>query len=896
MRIEHWVYTIPLRLRSLFHRNRLDAELDEELRDHIDRQIEANLARGMGEKEARLAALRTFGNPVALREQTRGTWSWNGMELFMSDVWLGTRALLRTPGFAAIAILVMALGIGANLALFAIVRSVLLNPLPYADPDRLVRLYENVSVGGQDHPYGINAAGIYAEWKQHNHTLADIAIAGSSDYNLSSAGEQLPEVVHAGNLSWNTLPLLGVRPALGRSFAADDDKPSANPTVLLSWGLWKRRFGGDAAIVNKTILLDGVPHRVIGVMPPFFSFSGPSFTSLAAPTVQLWTPIYEANRPALMKMLDEHEFTVIGRLKPGVTEALTVADLTLITHRIHDQHLDMPFIAFAANSRPMLDSIVGPMKTPLYALLAATGCVLLIACLNLANLLVARATARRKEQAIRAALGGSKLRLLRQHLMESLLICVVGGVLGFFLAVGVLHWFVAVRHDVPRADSIAVDNIAAAFTLGLIILCAAFAGAISSLSTRGDQALVALREASRGQSAGVARTRLRSVLLSLEVGLTVVLLIGAGLLLKSYAQLRSTDLGCLTGNVLKMDLALPQATYKQPTSVTDFFAFFLERVRNVPGIQVAGLIFPVVPGDGLGGDDVFTILEHPPLPPGTTNVAYNRWCDAGYFATFGIPFLRGHSFDNNQRPAHSTEIIVSDSFARQFFPGEDPIGKHMTTFNQTGSAIVGVVGDTRTGPGEPPHPVMYFPIFAGPEFVRSATLVIRSGSDVTQFAMPIQRLLAGMDRNLPVSNILTMDQVLGRNTLGASFDAALLLVFAGLSLLLAAVGLFGVLSYIVAQRTTEMGIRIALGAERAHVLRLTLIDGLRPALFGLLLGLAASAGSVKLIESMLYGTRPFDPAVFAAVSAMLLVVAALACAMPAWRASRLDPMLALRTE
>ena len=614
MRIEHWVYTIPLRLRSLFHRNRLDAELDEELRDHIDRQIEANLARGMGEKEARLAALRTFGNPVALREQTRGTWSWNGMELFMSDVWLGTRALLRTPGFAVIAILVMALGIGANLALFAIVRSVLLSPLPYADPDRLVRLYENVSVGGQDHPYGINAAGTYAEWKQHNHTLADIAIAGSSDYNLSSAGEQLPEVVHAGNLSWNTLPLLGVRPALGRSFAAEDDKPSANPTVLLSWGLWKRRFGGDAAIVNKTILLDGVPHRVIGVMPPFFSFSGPSFTSLAAPTVQLWTPIYEANRPALMKMLDEHEFTVIGRLKPGVTEAQTVADLTLITHRIHDQHLDMPFIAFAANSRPMLDSIVGPMKTPLYALLAATSCVLLIACLNVANLLVARATARRKEQAIRAALGGSKLRLLRQHLMESLLICVVGGVLGFFLAVGVLHWFVAVRHDVPRADSIAVDNIAAAFTLGLIILCAAFAGAISSLSTRGDQALVALREASRGQSAGVARTRLRSVLLSLEVGLTVVLLIGAGLLLKSYAQLRSTDLGCLTGNVLKMDLALPQATYKQPTSVTDFFAFFLERVSKVPGIQVAGLIFPVVPGDGLGGDDVFTILEHPPLP------------------------------------------------------------------------------------------------------------------------------------------------------------------------------------------------------------------------------------------------------------------------------------------
>lgn len=896
MRIEHWIYTIPLRLRSLFYRNRLDAELDEELRDHIDRQIEENLAHGMGAEEARLAGLRAFGNPVALREQTHAAWSWSGAELLLSDVRLSARTLRRTPGFASIAILVMALGIGANVALFAIVRSVLLHPLPYADSGRLVRLYENVSVGGLNAPYGDSAGGTYAEWKQHNQTLADMAIAASTDYNLSSTGEQLPEVVHGGNFSWNMLPLLGVQPALGRGFTADDDKPSANPTVLLSWGLWKRRFGGDPAILNKTILLDAVPHTVIGVMPPFFSVSGRSFTSLTAATVQLWTPIYQAKRPDLMEMPDEHEFTVIGRLKPGVTEAQAVADLTLITRRIHDQHLDQTFIAFAANSRPLLESIVGPMKTPLYALLAATGCMLLIACLNVANLLVARAAARRRERAIRAALGGSKLRLLRQHLMESLLICAAGGIVGFFFAVGVLHWFVGVRHDLARADSIAVDGVVAVFALGLVVLCAAFAGVISSLSMRGEQALVALRESSRGQSAGVARTRLRSVLLSLEVGLTVVLLIGAGLLLKSYAQLRSTDLGCLTDNVLKMDLALPQASYKQPASVAHFRASLLERVRNIPGINAAALIFPVVPGDGEGGNDNFTILEHPPLPLGKSNIADNRWCDSGYFATLGIPFLKGHNFDNNQYPGHSTEIIISESFARLFFPGEDPIGKHMTTFNQTGSAIVGVVGNTSTGPGAPALPAMYFPIFAAPDFFRSSTLVIRSGSDVTQFAMPIQRLLAGMDRNLPVSNVLTMDQLLGRNTLEASFDATLLLVFAGLSLLLAAVGLFGVLSYIVAQRTTEMGIRIALGAERAHVLRLTLIDGLRPALFGLLLGLAASAGSVKLIKSMLYGTRPFDPAVFAAVSAVLLVVAALACAMPAWRASRLDPMQALRTE
>jgi putative ABC transport system permease protein len=880
-----WLTQLRMQIQMLFQRGKAGARLDEELRFHLEQQIAENIAAGMSAEEARFAALRAFGNPALLREQARATWSWTWLELLMRDVRYGVRTLARTPGFTAIAILVMALGIGANVALFTIVRSVLLKPLPFQDPERLVRLYEQ-SVD-DSFPYNDSAAGVFAEWKRLSHGFTDLAICGYGGYNLSGSGEQLPEGVRAAAFSWNVLPTLGVRPALGRNFTADDDRPSANPTVLVSWGLWKRRFAGNPSIINQTILLDAKPYTVIGVMPAWFAFP--------QPTVQLWTPIYYKEPANEMKAIDSHDFRVIGRLKPGVTENQAVTELTLITRRLHDQNLDDPFVSKGANIRPLLDSLVGHMKTPLYVLLAATGCLLLIACLNVANLLVARAAARRKEQAIRTALGGSRLRLLCQHLMESLLLSAAGGAIGFLLAGAVMKWLVSTRQDMARSESIAVDGVVVVFTVGLIVLCAAFAGLISSLSAKSDQVLSSLQESSRAHSAGHARTRLRAVLLTLEVGLTVVLLISAGLLLKSYDKLRSVDLGCLTQNVLKMDFTLPEARYSQLAQRANFFDTLLVRVRNLPGVQAAGLVHPVVPGDGYGGDSGFAIPEHPAPPQGKLLYAMHRWADPGYFAAIGIPILHGHTFDGNQRPGHATEVIISEEFARQNFPGEDPIGKRILTLGQRPFEIVGVVGDTRYSAGEAILPVMYFALDAADD-TNDAALVVRSGRDVTQFALPIQRIVAQMDRDLPVSNILTMDQVVGRNTRDASFDATLLVVFAGLSLLLAAVGLFGVLSYIVAQRTSEIGIRIALGARRGQVLRKVLLDGLRPALLGLAFGLVASVGAVRLIQSMLYGTQPLDPAVFAAVSATLLLVSGVACIVPAWRASRLDPMQALRTE
>ncbi|HTY84498.1 MAG TPA: ABC transporter permease [Silvibacterium sp.] len=880
-----WLTRLQMRLQMLFRRGRAGTQLDEELRFHLEQQIAEYVAHGMDEEEARHAALRAFGNPPALRDQARETWSWSGVELAMRDLRIALRTLLRAPGFALAAILVMGLGIGANIALFTVVHSVLLKPLPFKDPERLMRLYEHST--DDKFPFNSNAAGIFAEWKKQSRSFSDMALAGYAGYNLSGTNGQLPENVRAGVLSWNMLPMLGIEPALGRNFTATEDQPSANGTVLLSWGLWKRRFGGNPGVLNQTILLDGKPYTVIGVMPDWFGYPQQA--------MQLWTPIYHEVPASEMQTLDNHEWKAIGRLRPGVTRAEAVAELSLITERIHKQHLDDAFVSKAANIRPLLDSIVGDLKTPLYGLLAATACVLLIACLNVANLLVARTAARRKELAIRTALGGSRMRLLREHLMESLILSAVGGAVGLMLAWVVLAWLVSTRQEMARVTAIHFDGAVGGFTVTLVVLCAVFAGLISAFSSKSETVLGALQESSRSYSAGQGRARLRKLLLVMEVGLTVVLLVGAGLLLKSYDRLRSADLGCMTRGVLTMSFDLPKTRYANPAQRANFFDTLLGRVRQLPGVQAAGLVFPVVPGDGYGGDHGFTIPEHPPLPQGQGDYAIDRWIDPGYFSAIGIPLLRGRTFSDNQRPGHATEIVVSELFARQYFPHEDPIGKHLKTNGSHLYEIVGIVGDTRFEVGEPPRPMMYFALDADDD-MDGASLIIRSTGDVTRYAIPVQRIVQELDRDLPVSDVLTMDQVIGRNTADANFDVTLLLVFAASSLLLAAVGLFGVLSYVVAQRTGEIGIRMALGAQRGQVAGLMLGDGLRPALYGLVLGLGASAAVTRLIESMLYQTRALDPAVLVLVSLILLIVAGAACLLPAWRASRLNPMQALRTE
>ena len=857
-----------------------NADLERELRSDLDLEEEEQRDRGLSADDARYAALRAFGNPTLIRERTRAVWSWTWLETLLRDLRYAWRALRRTPGFAAVAVLVIALGTGANVALFTVVRGVILRPLPFPQPQRLVMLYESGDAPG----FNLVAGGIYDAWKAHNQTFSSLALLRDIRVQLSGSGGQLAEKLYGGEISSDLLPTLGVQPALGRNFSASDDSPSAGGTVLLSWQLWKRRFGGDPQILNRTIDIDATPATVIGVLPAWFSFPDSS--------TELWLPVNHEMVAKDRQSLSLHTFSVVGRLLPGVSQSQAVADLSLISRHIHDANRNDPFIYPAAGSRSLLDSLVGNMERPLAVLLGATLCVLLIACLNVANLLVARAAARRKDMAIRTALGGGWLRLMRERLLESLLLSIGGGILGVGLAAAALQWLVRERQDIARIGSIHIDAAVAGFTVAIIAFCALVSGLISACSANGKTILGALHEASRSLSGERTRTRLRRILLSVEVSLTVVLLVAAGLLLRSYERLRSSDMGCFTSGVLTLHIGIPDARYAPGAPRVRFFDTLLDRIRALPGVAAASFV-DAAPGQGGPQEQSFQVVEHPALPQGKGTAAILRTADPDYFRTIGIPLVSGRAFNPALRLDKADEIIVDRSFAGKFFPGEDPLGRHIEIGN-TKYLIVGVAGPTRFAIGENPRPTMYISLKAGN--ASFGTIVIRSHQNLESLGLPVQRIVAGIDPGLVVSDILTMDQLLGKSTLSASFNATLLAAFAALSLLLAAAGLFGVLSYIAAQRTREIGLRIALGAQRSQVLRLMLVDGLHPALYGLVAGLALSIATSRILQSMLYGAKPADPTVYLGVAATLLLVAAVACLVPAWQASRLDPLEALRSE
>ncbi len=876
--------------RSLFGRAKADARLNDELSFHLEQQIAESVAAGMSEKEARYAALRAFGNPALLREEARATWSWASLEAFARDVRYGVRALFRAPGFSLMAIVVMALCIGAATSLFTIVRSVLLRPLPFRDPDHLVMVYEHFR-DAQDNAQGFNynsvAPADYRDWRAQSHGFEDMAAWRYWQFNLTGEHGELPEQVEARGGSWNLFPLLGVQAAIGRTFIESEDRPDGN-AVMLTWSIFQRRFGGEASIVGRQIHLDGKPYTVVGVLPKSFTYPDAK--------VQVWVPYASGLPPDLLNHHDFHFSRVVARLRPNVSLASALSEVEAVQYQLHLQNLHAP-VAEDVASRTLSDDLARNVKKPLIILLCAVACMLLIGCLNVANLLVARSASRQKEIAIRSALGARRMTLVRVQLVESLLISIAGGVSGVLLSLAATKWLVGTWRNLPTAQSIHADGAVLVFACALVAAAAVLAGLPPAILSTDKGAIAALQASGRSTAGGQSRTALRKALLTIEIAVTVVLLIAAGLLLKSFWRLRTTDVGCVTDNVLTMGYSLPAKKYDSPEKVNAFNEALLERVRSMPGVRAAAL-GSIVPGAGQPGDDDFTIPEHPTITAGTAlpDALYLR-ADPGFFSALQIPLLSGRFFTNEDRAGRPKTILISRQLAEQYFPGENPLGKHLhIAAEENGDfQIIGVVADTLYQVGQPVRAAMYLPILNG-QSDKGLTLVVRTVSDPLAISIPVQKQIASLDPELPVSDVFTLQQIIERSLGDASLSAGLVLAFAVLSLVLASVGLYGVLSYLTAQRSGEIGIRMALGAERGQILRLMLGDGIRPALFGLAIGLAAGAGAVRVIQSMLYETRPLDPAVFAVVAATLLAVAAIACLFPAWRASRLDPMQALRTE
>jgi len=884
------VTKLSMQIRMLLSRRKKDAQLQKELCFHLEQQIVENLAAGMSREEARKAATRSFGDPGLVREQTRATWSWYGLEKLGRDLKYGIRTLLRSPGFTVVSVLVMALGIGATTSLFTMVRAVLLRPLPFRDSGKLVMLYEHYRQGKGGDGFNAVAPGDYRDWRSQTHGFEDMAAMRGYGGILSGVHSELPEVVQSAGGSANLFPLLGVTPVYGRLFTEAEDQPKGEPVVLLTWSLFQRRFAADPSIIGKQIHLDTIPATVVGVLPDWFTYPDAR--------IQFWIPYAQTFEPEQYGIHDGHQSMVVARLKPGISAEAATREVSSLQYRIHLANASKP-VAEDVWSRPMIDDVVKNVKTPLLVLLCAVGCMLLIACLNVSNLLVARAAARSKEVAIRGALGGGRLTLIREQMAESLLICLAGGGLGLLLSLASTRWLASHWRNLPRADAVHVDGWVFAFALGLVVATALLAGLVPAISSTGKGSLSALQESSRSIGGSASRARLRKGMLAAEIALTVTLLAAAGLLFHSFLRLRTADLGCRIDHVMTMKFGLPEIQYDTREKVMLFHQSLLERIRRLPGVHGAALV-STPPGAGPNGDRVFTIVEKPAPSYSLQYDAMTLIADPQYFSVMQIPLLRGRVFTEHERLGNTHYIVISKKFVDQFLSGDDPIGKHVRSgwdTNVENYEIIGEVGDTVYDVTKPIEATMYFPILSGiPNRTSEATIVAWTSVDPLAMSTPIQQQISALEPELPVYNALTMDQILGKTTASQGFAADLLLAFAAISLLLAGVGLYGVLSYLVTQRMPEMGIRIALGAQRSEVLRVVLIDGMRPVLFGALAGLAGAAATGSLMRSMLYGASPYDPLVIASMVGCLLLIAVAACILPAWRALRLNPMQALRTE
>lgn len=816
------------------------------------------------------------------------------MTTLIQDLRYGLRMLLKNPGVSAVAVLTLALGIGANTALFSVVNTVLLRPLPYREPDRLVSLWANVPERGRWRATPAN----FLDWKKQNSTFVDMSAYGASTMTLTGDGE--PEQLLGTRASAGYFSVVGMEPALGRSFLAEEYEPGKNQAVILGHSLWQRRFGGRTDVVNKSITLNGTSYTVVGVMPHGIYPSWPTTTgqiSFDPEQQQFWVPMAFTAQWASLR--SAHVLGVIGRLKPGVTLDQAQADMTTIAARLAQEYpvnKDEGVVVGA-----FMDEVVGDVRPALLMLLAAVALVLLIACANIAGLLLAQHAARRKEIAIRGALGAGRARLMRQLLLEGVLLSLLGTVAGFVIGrFGVDLILKLIPQQIPRLDQIGLDWRVFGFTLALALVTCLVFGLVPAWQASKADLHGALEHTGRGSTP--ARQRFRQLLVVFQVSMAVMVVIGAGLLIKSFWQLQRVDPGFKAERVLSLGLTLPHSKYNEPQQINGFYNQLLERVTAVPGVQAATISYD----NPLESNwvDGFAIEGRPEPRPGEGLSASFNPVGPDYFNTVGAQIVSGRAFTSQDDQDHPGVAIVNEAFARQFFPNEQAIGQRIKASppariwqNQrlTSFQIVGIVRNLKSsGLNAETDPAYYVPASQAP--LQDMTILVRTAGDPVALVPALRQAVWSIDPNQPVATVKTMEQIVSDSIAQPRLNMTLMGMFGGLALILAAVGIYGLLSFAVTQRTQEMGIRMALGAQVGDVLGLVLKQGMALALIGEAIGLAGAFALTRLIRGLLFGVTPTDVTIFIAVTGVLTTIALLACYLPARRATKVDPLKALRYE
>lgn len=812
------------------------------------------------------------------------------METLLQDLRYGFRMLTKKPGFTIVAVLALALGIGANSAIFSVVNTVLLRPLPFKSPNQLMIVWEDGSRYG--FPKDTPAPANFIDWRDQNQVFESMAAVASSTFNLTGTGE--PEKIEGLRMSANFFPLLGVEPLLGRSFLSEEDQPGASRVVIMNYGLWQRRFGSDPDIVGKPLTLNDQAYTVVGVMPKEFRFPDPFQAS--GEENALYVPIAFSSEEASTR--GGHYLIVYARAKAGVTVEQAQAEMTTIAGRLEQQYPETN-MSLGATVVSLQEQLVGDIKPALLILLGAVAFVLLIACANVANLLLARAATRQKEIALRTALGASRARLVGQFLTESVLLAGLGGVVGLLFAVlGLKFLTTLIPPNLSQAKAISIDASVLGFTFIVSLLTGVIFGLAPALQASKPNLNEALKEGGKGTSGG-GRSRLRNLLVVSEVALALVLLVGAGLMINSFFRLRNVNPGFNPKNLLTMNVVLPRSKYPNRARRTAFYNEVLQRVESLPGVESAGVITNL-PLTFKGNNSGVTIEGRPEPPADQIPIVISRVVSYGYFRTMGIALSKGREFDGQDRADTRASIIVSESTARTFWPDEDPIGKRLKLGRYNSDdpwmSVVGVVKDVRQFELDvDPKPQVYFTYTQMPDFA-PRDLVVRTSSDPLQLAAAVRNEVWAVDKDQPVSNVSTMEAILADSVARERFNMLLLAIFAAVALALAAVGIYGVMSYSVTQRTHEIGVRMALGANRSDVLKLVVGQGVKLVSVGVAIGLASAFALTRVMESLLFGVSATDPATFAVISIVLVAAAMLASYIPARRATKVDPMIALRYE